>query len=108
MNAQPEIAQLALQHSRLWIVAAPVGVGFAIWSGRILFGDWGGFLEALRYWFQPQWLSLFRGEFWEDTKSEFKLFFWLAGGLVVTGIAKLGLTKLVIMFSLVERFHLPI
>jgi len=103
-----EIAELFLQHPRLWIVAGILGLWFAISSAKRFFDGWGGFTEALRYKFQPGWLSAARGEFWEDTKAEFKLGLWFLGCIVAVLGLKLGLTKLVVMFSLVERFNLPI
>jgi hypothetical protein len=103
-----QIFELLGRHPKLWLVAGMLGLGLAVLSANRFFGGWRGFLEALRYKFQPGWLSAVRGEFWEDTKAEFKLGFWfLFSGLAVLGL-KLGLTKVVVMFSLAERFNLPI
>ena len=62
----------------------------------------------MRYKFQPGWLSLMRGEFWEDIKAEFKLLIWLCMNILMAFGLKMGLTKLVVVFSLVERFRLPV
>jgi hypothetical protein len=99
---------LVVPHPRLWIPAGVLAVWFAIASARHMFGGWPGFLEALRYKFQPGWLSLARGEWWEDTKAEFKLFYWIMSSVLVALVLKIGLTKLVIAFALVERFRLPV
>ena len=49
-----------------------------------------------------------RGEFWEDIKAEFKLLIWLCMNILMAFGLKMGLTKLVVVFSLVERFRLPV
>lgn len=99
---------LVMPHPLLWIPAALIGLWFAIVAGRKMFGGWDGFLEALRYKFQPGWVSMLRGEFWEDTAAEFKFFFWVVACALVTLAMKIAITKVVVMFSLAERFHLPI
>lgn len=103
-----DLQQLLMYYPRLWIPAAVVGLVFAIVTGRKVFDGWGGFLESLRFWFQPGWLSAMRGEFWEDVGAEFKLILWFIAGFVALVAAKIGMTKLVIMYSLVERWNLPI
>ena len=103
-----DLQQWLIYYPRLWIPAAVVGLVFAIVTGRKFFGGWSGFLESLRFWFQPGWLSAMRGEFWEDVGSEFKLILWFAAGMAVSLVAKIGMTKLVILYSLVDRWNLPI
>ncbi len=42
--------------------------------------------EAMRHWFTPDIISMFRGEWAEDMWNETKLFFWMAvGGLAAYG-----------------------
>lgn len=110
MNIQHwnEILTLSGRHPRLWILVGVVALWFSVKTARKMFGDWDGFLEALRYSYQPGWLSFLRGEFGEDVKAEFKLLFWIAATVVMALALKIGLTKLVVMYSLVERFHLPV
>ena len=38
--------------------------------GRLFFGSWGDFLRVLRFWFTPNIISWFRGEYWEDRAAE--------------------------------------
>ncbi len=102
------VTELLAKHPRLWILAGVGGVFIAISSAKKIFDGWEGFLEALRFWFQPGWLSLLRREFWQDVKAEVKLFIWFLGSLIVILLLKIGITKLVVTFSLVERFNLPI
>ena len=58
----------------LWF-AAPV----CLFLGRMFYGSWGDFLEALRYLYQPGWLSLLRGEY--DKDSWETLVFYIYVGL---------------------------
>ena len=45
--------------------------------GRFLFDDWQDFLDHLRLWFQPFWLSALRGEFNEDMWAQVKILVYL-------------------------------
>jgi hypothetical protein len=45
--------------------------------GRLFFDDWADFLECVRFWFTPDWISLFRGEWGEDRWDTFKLAIFL-------------------------------
>lgn len=44
---------------------------------KALFESREEFLEALRFWFQPNWLSLLRGEFNRDLYKSFKVGFFV-------------------------------
>lgn len=44
---------------------------------KAIFGSRQEFLDALRFWFQPNWLSLLRAEFNKDMYMSFKLGFFL-------------------------------
>ena len=44
-----------------------------IFLGKVFFGGWEGFFEALFFWFKPDLFSAFHGEFWDDWWAEFKL-----------------------------------
>lgn len=61
-----------------WTVLAIVNIPLYLGLGYVLFGDWQGFWDCVRYWFTPDWVSLFRGEYWEDCWSEAKLFLFAA------------------------------
>ncbi len=51
-----------------------VDIFLFILLGKVFFGGLSGFVECLRFWFQPDWISWFRGEGFEDMAGEFKLF----------------------------------
>lgn len=58
------------------------------------FGDADGFMECVRYWFRPDILSLFSGDYHRDRIAELKLGAWLllggAGGFAAfTAVAKM-------------------
>jgi hypothetical protein len=74
MKHSDQTIELLVKHPRLWVLAGFLRLWFAIFTAKRFFGGWHGFMEALRYKFQPSWLSGARGEFWADTKAEFKLF----------------------------------
>ena len=62
-----------------------VNVPLYLYLGRFFFGDWESFLRCVRFWFTPDALSFFRGEWDEDRWSEMKLgLFFLLCGLLVT------------------------
>lgn len=107
MNGQ-EIMRLLAAYPRLWWVAGVLGLWFSIASARRVFEGWSGFLEALRYWFQPGWLSFLRSEWVEDQCAQFKLMGWVVCSVVVTLLLKTSATWLVIHFSLAQKWHLPI
>ena len=44
---------------------------------RFIFGSWDEFLDALRFWFTPNWLSLLRGELGDDLFAGAKMLFFL-------------------------------
>jgi len=41
---------------------------------KLIFGDFQGFVECVRYWFQPDFVSFVRGEWMEDKWGSLKLF----------------------------------
>lgn len=69
--------------------AIPLYIGIA----QIFFDGWDDFLDSLRYIYQPQWLSLLRGEWYEDQWASIKFLFYLlvciAMATTVYKIAKL-------------------
>jgi hypothetical protein len=77
------------------ICGAVVGIGTMVFLFKPFFGCSGGFLECLRYYFTPDVISLFRGQWGEDWWAETKLFVWVAcGGVmglaVYTAVMKLA------------------
>ena len=69
--------------------AIGVGVVAALVLFRVFFSDLDNFFECLRFYFQPDWLSAFRGEWVEDKWSTMKLFVWVclsaAAGILFYG-----------------------
>ena len=60
-----------------WFKSAAVCVPLYYLFWKFIFGSWDDFLDALRYWFQPNWLSALRGEFGDDFYASLKMFFFL-------------------------------
>jgi hypothetical protein len=61
-----------------WTILAVVNIPVYIGLGSAFFGDFSGFFECIRFWLTPDWVSLFRGEYWEDNWAELKLFVFIA------------------------------
>jgi hypothetical protein len=62
---------------QVW-AAIGVGVFIAALFFKLIFGDFQGFVECIRYWFQPDFVSFVRGEWMEDKWGSLKLFVWIA------------------------------
>jgi hypothetical protein len=60
-----------------WTLLAVANIPVYLGLGSIFFGDFADFFECLRFWFTPDWISLFRGEWIEDRWSETKLFLFV-------------------------------
>ena len=60
------------------VLSIVVGVLIAVGLFRLFFKDATDFLECVRYYFQPDILSVFRGEWLEDWWGSTKLGVWLA------------------------------
>jgi len=62
------------------ILLASIAVGILVaWLlFGTFFGDFAGFLECARYWFTPDIISLFRGEWSEDWWASAKLSLYMA------------------------------
>lgn len=54
-----------------------VAIPLYVFSAKIWFDDYDGFIDALTYWFQPQWLSMLKGEWHEDNWQSLKFMFFL-------------------------------
>lgn len=56
---------------------------------KAIFKDFGGFLEACKYWLQPDIISAFKGEWNEDQWQSMKLlvFIFLTGGAYLAALA---------------------
>ncbi len=58
----------------LLVVLALVNIPLYLFLGKMLFGNWDGFVEVIRYVIMPDILSLFKGEYLEDYWAELKFF----------------------------------
>jgi len=48
------------------------------------------FIDCIKFWFTPDIVSMFRGQYWEDNWAELKLLLWLALSIAVGyGVATL-------------------
>src|SRR5580765_4863431 len=71
----PLLALVTVNGLLLASVALSVLCGLAFF--RLFFSDLSDFLECIRYWFQPDIISFFRGEWGEDQWCTMKLFLFL-------------------------------
>ena len=61
----------------LFVICMLVAIPAYIAIGSVFYDSWEDFLDSLRLFFQPSWLSFLRGEWGEDNWVTFKLFFYL-------------------------------
>jgi hypothetical protein len=64
--------------SRLTYAAVGVGIFMAAFLFKLFFKDFSDFSECVRYWCRPDIISLFRGEWGNNLRSELRLFVWAA------------------------------
>ena len=57
------------------IVLGVVNIPIYVLIGKVIFGCWSDFLEAVKFWLTPDSLSMFRGEYTDDIWAELKLGF---------------------------------
>ncbi len=70
----------------LLVILIVVNIPRYLGVGKVIFGGWDGFLEALKFWIKPDLMSWFNGEYWEDWAAELKLGLFL----VICGVAVWG------------------
>ena len=61
-----------------WIILSFLNIPVFLGLGKLIFDDWSGFFECLRFWLTPDFISLFRGEWIDDWWSTAKLFVFVA------------------------------
>ena len=68
-----------------WLVLAIINIPIYIIVGKLILGDFNEFLDAIGFWLQPDIISRFRDEYWEDVWAEMKLglFIIVCVGLVI-------------------------
>ena len=67
-----------ISDSTLWALLIVINAPVYFVIGKIVFGNWEDFWDAVRFWFTPGLFSALMGEFWEDAWAELKLFLFLA------------------------------
>ena len=72
-----------------FVMAIGITVLAGLFSFRLFFSSGRDFVEAIRFYFQPDLISAFRGEWMEDKWASAKLFVWLAIS-VVAGVYGYG------------------
>jgi len=60
-----------------WVVLGISNIPVYIFLAYVFFKDWDDFKEAVVFWFTPDIISVFRGEFIDDMWGEMKLGFWI-------------------------------
>jgi small-conductance mechanosensitive channel len=73
-----------IDHPLLGIVAIIASLFANLFIGSIIYGNFGNFLEALHYHFQPFWLSVLRDKGEEDMEYSFKNIVFYALAFVTT------------------------
>ena len=68
----------------LIILVVVINIPVFMLVGWVIFKDWEGFWEAIKYWIMPDWISMLRGEYFDDFLSEAKLLYFaiVCGALV--------------------------
>ncbi len=61
----------------LLAVLGVLNIPVYILIGWVLFEDWWGFWESVKFWLTPDIISWFRGEYGEDMLSEMKLWYFV-------------------------------
>jgi len=88
------------EHPQLLIISLCLSLPIMLWTTWKIFPRQGDFLEALRYLYQPGWLSALRGEglddFWETMKLYVLLAFWAA---IITCFYKYLQTHMTLLYS---------
>ena len=76
-SAAPTIPKLSVDRRTAFVA---IGVSFlaALVVFRIFFSGLNDFIECVRFFLQPNWISAFRGEWAEDSWATAKLFVWFA------------------------------
>ena len=68
------------------LIVVLLNIPLYILIGKLLFGSWGDFWDAIVFWIKPDLWSLLDGEYWDDTWAEIKLgFFVILCGACIYG-----------------------
>ena len=66
------------ENPKLLLILAAISLPLYYFIGKSFYKSWADFTDALRYLFQPGWLSAARGEFNEDFWETLKFYLYLA------------------------------
>ena len=59
------------------------GLATLLVTYKLFFRDMHELFDSIKFWLTPDIISLFRGEYLEDTWAEWKLIAWLGSGFVM-------------------------
>lgn len=77
----------------LLAVLGVLNVPVYILIGRVLFEDWSGFFESVKFWLTPDIISWFRGERWEDAWAETRLLLFVVLCVIAVVLEYLSINK---------------
>jgi hypothetical protein len=66
-----------------WIILGILNIPVYLGLGRLMFDDWSGFFESIRFSLTPDFISMFRGEWEQDLWESLKLFIFVGLCIVV-------------------------
>ena len=78
-----------------WTIQAVASLGILVVMFKVTFEDRDDFIESVKFWFIPDWLSILRGQGLEDFWAEAKLLWFLLGTIVLSLVVYFVLTKIV-------------
>ena len=68
-------------------LAIVCGITTAALLYKVIVSDKDDFFDCLRFWFTPDIVSMFRGQYWDDHWAELKFMIWLGlSGAVAYGV----------------------
>ena len=68
-----------------WAILAALNVPIYVFLRRFFFKDWEDLVEAIGFWFQPDFFSAMRGEWGKDVWLSFKLGAFIAVCVFLVG-----------------------
>lgn len=77
-----------------WAMQVIASLGALVLMYKLTFEDKDDFIESIKFWLIPDWISILRGEGIEDFWAEAKLLWFLLGTLVISAVVYFVLTKI--------------
>ena len=78
------------------IVLSVVNIPLYLVIGKVMFGGWAEFWDAIKFWFTPDVLSMLKGEYADDFWAEMKIGLFI----VLCGVCVFG------EFTLIQRLFM--